>query len=145
MIKFKFNHVYLHTSWHWAQIPRKWGIQCTSCIGLVSIVPTVKIPRQVFLQLRRSKRCQTHNRTNCRSVKHTMGQIAECVKMNWTWYQISGALSLRTVHDTRYQVHWACELYMIPDIKVHWACKVKVKPDIRCIGHFSAFHTSERW
>ncbi len=64
----------------------------TSCIGLVSIVPTVKIPRQVFLQLGKNKRYQTHNRTNYRSVKHTMGQIAEGVEINFgelLWYQIS--------------------------------------------------------
>ena len=49
-------------------------IQHTSCVRLVSIVPRVKIPRQVFF----------FNWERTRGVKHTTEQIAELL-----WYQIS--------------------------------------------------------
>ncbi len=86
-----------------------------------------------FLQLGKKKRCQTHNRTNCRSVKHTMGQIAEGVEMNFSellWYQISLTwyLFFHTVQQA--QCTWYLQQHTIP--QAQW-------PDIKvsCISHFS--------
>ncbi len=67
------------------------------CVGLVSIVLTVKIPGEVFF----------YSWEGTRGVKYTIEQIAEGVKMNFS--ELSMILDIRCIE--------LVELYAIPDIR----------------------------